>query len=104
MTMQETQTSQIEGPGVASPAESVSASAPQGDFGTTLLQWGDRLEKFLDAVGDRLNPILVKEARQSMKSKQFSVTFSLLLILSWIWTAIFVAFSVPDIFYEEWGN
>ncbi|MBC7853850.1 MAG: ABC transporter permease [Pirellulaceae bacterium] len=73
------------------------------DFRETLLRWGTRLEQFLDAAGDRLNPILVKEARQSMKSKQFSVTFSLLLILSWMWTAIFVAFSVPDVFYEAWG-
>jgi hypothetical protein len=79
-------------------------AAPPANFRDTLFQWGARLEKFLDAAGDRLNPILVKEARQSMKSKQFSVTFSLLLILSWMWTAIFVAFSVPDIFYEAWGN
>ena len=81
------------------------ATAPQvgQDFRETLLRWGARLEQLLDAVGDRLNPILVKEARQSMKSKQFSVTFSLLLILSWMWTAIFVAFSVPDVFYESWG-
>ena len=82
-----------------------SSSAPKAapDFRETLVQWGTRLEQFLDAAGDRLNPILVKEARQSMKSKQFSVTFSLLLILSWMWTAIFVAFSVPDVFYEAWG-
>jgi hypothetical protein len=81
------------------------AAAPKAefDFRETLLRWGTRLEQLLDAVGDRLNPILVKEARQSMKSKQFSVTFSLLLLLSWIWTAIFVAFSVPDVFYESWG-
>ena len=85
------------------PADSITSSAPKSDFRETLLRWGARLEQFLDAAGDRLNPILVKEARQSMKSKQFSVTFSLLLILSWIWTAIFVAFTVPDVFYESWG-
>ena len=69
-----------------------------------LLRWGTRLEQLLDYLGDGVNPILVKEARQSMKSKQFSVTFSLLLILSWVWTAIFVAFTVPDVFYESWGQ
>ena len=58
----------------------------------------------LDKIGDHVNPILVKEARQSMKSKQFSVTFSLLLILSWVWTTIFIAFTVPDVFYESWGK
>lgn len=79
------------------------APAAASDFRATLIQWGTRLEQFLDYAGDRVNPILVKEARQSMKSKQFSVTFSLLLILSWMWTAIFVAFSVPDVFYEAWG-
>lgn len=69
-----------------------------------LLRWGTRLEQLLDILGDRVNPILVKEARQSMKSKQFSVTFGLLLVLSWVWTAIFVAFTVPDVFYESWGQ
>jgi hypothetical protein len=34
-----------------------------------------RLEDILERIGDRLNPILVKEARQSMKSRQFIVTF-----------------------------
>ncbi|MFN0021797.1 MAG: ABC transporter permease [Pirellulaceae bacterium] len=69
-----------------------------------LIRWGLRTEVVLDKIGDHVNPILVKEARQSMKSKQFSVTFSLLLILSWVWTAIFVAFTVPDVFYESWGQ
>jgi hypothetical protein len=69
-----------------------------------LIRWGLRFEAVLDFLGDRVNPILVKEARQSMKSKQFSVTFGLLLILSWFWTAIFVAFTVPDVFYESWGQ
>lgn len=73
------------------------------DYQAMLRKWGARLEQLLDFLGDKLNPILVKEARQSMKSKQFSVTFSLLLLLSWIWTAIFVSFSVPDVFYEAWG-
>ncbi|MEX2175695.1 MAG: hypothetical protein WD872_15125 [Pirellulaceae bacterium] len=62
-----------------------------------------RFEAVLDRVGDRLNPILVKEARQAMKSRQFVVTFSLLLIFGWLWTVLFIAFGVPAIFYAPVG-
>jgi hypothetical protein len=62
-----------------------------------------KIEALLDRVGDRLNPILVKEARQAMKSRQFVVTFSLLLIFGWIWTVLFIAFGIPDIFYQSVG-
>ena len=62
-----------------------------------------RLETLLDRVGDRLNPILVKEARQAMKSRQFVITFSLLLIFGWLWTVLFIAFGVPAIFYAPVG-
>jgi ABC-type transport system involved in multi-copper enzyme maturation permease subunit len=34
-------------------------------------------------VGDRANPILVKEVRQSLKSRQFVATFMLLLLAAW---------------------
>ena len=55
-------------PALASTASALdkTAAAPKAefDFRETLLRWGARLEQFLDAVGDRLNPILVKEARQ----------------------------------------
>jgi hypothetical protein len=61
------------------------------------------VENLLDRLGDRLNPILVKEARQSMKSRQFVVTFSLLLIFGWVWTVMFIAFGLPAIFYAPVG-
>jgi hypothetical protein len=61
------------------------------------------IEGLLDKIGDRLNPILVKEARQSMKSRQFVVTFSLLLIFGWVWTVMFIAFGLPAIFYAPVG-
>jgi hypothetical protein len=38
------------------------------------------------SLGDRLNPILVKETRQSLKSRQFVITFTLLLAVSWGWS------------------
>lgn len=66
-------------------------------------QFWKRADEILDFLGDRLNPILVKEARQAMKSKQFSVTFTLLLIVGWIWTVLFIAFTVPGVYYAPWG-
>ncbi len=62
-----------------------------------------RLEIFLDQLGDRLNPILVKEARQAMKSRQFVVTFSLLLICGWLWTLLFIVSGLPAIYYAPVG-
>jgi len=62
-----------------------------------------QIEALLDRLGDRLNPILVKEARQAMKSRQFVVTFSLLLIFGWLWTVLFISFGVPAIFYAPVG-
>ncbi len=62
-----------------------------------------RIEGILDQIGDRLNPILVKEARQAMKSRQFVITFSLLLIFGWLWTVLFIAFGLPAIFYAPVG-
>lgn len=62
-----------------------------------------RSEEFLDYLGDFLNPILVKEARQAMKSRQFSVTFSLLLILGWLWTVGFIAYWNVSLYYQSYG-
>jgi hypothetical protein len=76
------------------------AEAPGSE---ALAQTWSRVEALLDRVGDRLNPILVKEARQAMKSRQFIITFSLLLIFGWLWTVLFIAFGVPAIFYAPVG-
>ena len=37
-----------------------------------------------ERTGDRLNPILVKETRQSLKSRQFVISFMLLLVAAWL--------------------
>jgi hypothetical protein len=55
------------------------------------------VERFLVYAGDRLNPILVKETRQALKSFQFTVTFILLLIACWIVTMGGVALVGPRI-------
>lgn len=38
----------------------------------------------LERAGDWLNPILIKETRQALKSRQFIVTFMLMLVASWL--------------------
>ena len=54
-------------------------------------------------AGDRLNPILVKETRQALKSRQFMLTFGLLLGCGWIWSILGVAAIGPDIHYGANG-
>ncbi len=61
-------------------------------------------EQFLVRAGDWLNPILVKETRQALKSFQFTATFILLLIACWIVTMAGVAYIGPRIFYAAEGS
>jgi hypothetical protein len=63
-----------------------------------------QIDRALQWAGDHLNPILVKEARQALKSRQFLVTFSLLLVCAWIWTFMGVAIAGPDIYYTAQGT
>src|SRR6476619_5295747 len=69
-------------------------------FGST---WA-AVERFLVYAGDWLNPILVKETRQALKSFQFTVTFILLLIACWIVTMGGVAIVGPRIFLAAEGG
>ncbi len=64
-------------------------------------QWSER---FLVYAGDWLNPILVKETRQALKSFQFTITFVLLLIACWVVTMGGVAIIGPRIFYAAEGS
>lgn len=43
-----------------------------------------RANVWLEDISDRLNPILIKETRQALKSRQFIVTFLLMLIAAWL--------------------
>ena len=61
------------------------------------------VERLLVWGGDRLNPILVKETRQALKSRQFMLTFGLLLLCGWIWSILGVAVIGPDIHYGAKG-
>lgn len=71
--------------------------------------WWERAERLLDSASERLNPILVKEARQALKSRQFVITFSLLLCFAWGWTLLGVALlamemGLAGVFYAPSGR
>lgn len=69
--------------------------------------WGERFDRFenwLASASDYLNPILVKETRQALKSRQFGLTFVLLLILCWVATIGGVALVGPGIYYSASGG
>ncbi len=65
--------------------------------------WGQ-----IDQIGERvsgwLNPILIKEARQSLKSRQFIATFFLLLVASCVWTILGIVLNAPDVYYVPSGD
>jgi hypothetical protein len=65
--------------------------------------WG-RVDRASRRFGEWLNPILVKEARQSLKSRQFVVTFFLLLVASCGWTVLGVVANAPDVYYLPTGD
>ena len=59
----------------------------------------ERLDAWCEKWGDWCNPILVKETRQALKSRQFVITFSLLLFAALSWTII-GTFSLMPAIYE----
>jgi hypothetical protein len=64
---------------------------------------GERIEIWLERLGDRVNPILVKETRQALKSRQFSGTFMLLLAASLVISFAGIALAGPDVDYRSAG-
>lgn len=73
-------------------------------FGSKALAAWEETERWLVRVGDYLNPILVKETRQAIKSSQFTITFVLVLVACWMVTIGGVAFIGPGIFYSASGG
>ncbi|NOY29351.1 MAG: hypothetical protein GXP28_03990 [Planctomycetes bacterium] len=61
-----------------------------------------RVVTWLEAIADRANPILVKETRQALKSRQFVLTFLIVLIACWIGFAV-VAIA-PNVYYGAEGG
>ncbi len=61
--------------------------------------WLDRIDEWATRAGDAINPILVKETRQALKSRQFVATFGLLLFASLAWTIVGSMLLMPQIYY-----
>ncbi|NOY43200.1 MAG: hypothetical protein GXP26_15375 [Planctomycetes bacterium] len=59
--------------------------------------------EWLEAAVDRVNPIMVKETRQALKSRQFVLTFFLVLIACWITSFAVVAIVGPEVYYVAEG-
>src|SRR5688572_426565 len=78
------------------PAAAVAPAAARAPF------W-NRVDVWTVWGSEFLNPILVKESRQALKSKQFAITFMLVLICGWVWSMFGVAWIGPSIYYGEHG-
>jgi ABC-type transport system involved in multi-copper enzyme maturation permease subunit len=63
-----------------------------------------RLDERLGQWSDRLNPILIKEARQAIRSRQFVATFLLLLLGSWVFSMLYLAYFGPAAKYGALGR
>ncbi len=62
-----------------------------------------RWTQFTSRFVDRMNPILVKETRQALKSHQFIVTLQLVLLAILVWTLLGTSLLSPQIFYAPTG-
>lgn len=62
-----------------------------------------RVDRLARRISDRLNPILIKEARQSLGSPQFLITFFMLLFATIGWTVLGIVFLSPRIYYLPAG-
>jgi hypothetical protein len=71
--------------------------------GRAALVW-ERIEPLLVYAGDWLNPILVKETRQALKSFQFTTTFVLVLVACWIVTIGGLALIGPSVTFSASGG
>ena len=60
-------------------------------------------DKRLIACSDWINPILVKETRQALKSRQFSWTLMLLTIVVLSWSILAIVGMIPSIYYNSNG-
>jgi hypothetical protein len=82
--------------------------APARDAGST---WSARVARLwhasdalLAGLSDWVNPILVKETRQALRSWQFALTFILLLVACWVVTFGGIAVIGPSVYYAAGGG
>ena len=71
------------------PAATKSPASNVGEIADREFGWMDRVDQLCEQFGDTLNPILIKETRQALKSRQFVVTFSVLLFSALAWTVAY---------------
>lgn len=68
-----------------------------------ILEAPSRWDRLMARWSDRISPILVRETRQQLKSRQFVITFWAVLIFVLIWTIYGIAEKMPAIYYESTG-
>ncbi|MEX2142578.1 MAG: hypothetical protein WD894_25215 [Pirellulales bacterium] len=76
------------------------AAAPSAAGEPAPPTWLTRFDERLEKIGEWLNPILVKECRQALKSKQFVITFALVLLCAWLWSIAGIAILGPGVYYS----
>ena len=69
-----------------------------------LVEGETKWDKRLIACSDWINPILVKETRQALKSRQFSWTLMLLTIVVLAWSILAIVGMIPSIYYNSNGS
>jgi hypothetical protein len=79
--------------------ETIAPTAPP----TRLQSLFARFEDLLARLSEHLNPILVKEARQALKSRQFTITFILVLLAGWCWSILGIALIGPGVYWSADG-
>lgn len=65
---------------------------------TATPSWLSKLDAWSGRIADQLNPILIKETRQSLKSRQFVYTFFALLVAAFAWTVAGSFSRMPQIY------
>ncbi len=66
-------------------------------------KWLRIVDRVASRAGDAINPILIKETRQALKSRQFVVTFGLLLFAAIGWTIAGSLLLMPQIYFLPSG-
>ena len=87
-----------------SPASSSFAEAAERPPATVAGSRWQRLDELFERLGEYVNPILVKETRQALKSRQFTITFSVVLALGWMCTIFITAFLGPMVHVRPSGT
>lgn len=77
-------------------AELPDGSKPANEVLPSSRFW-DRIDAWMSWSSDYINPILVKETRQALKSQQFLATFGLLLLCGWLWSIFFIVIFGPGV-------